>query len=343
MTHRVHIRGANADLDVGSGTTVLAAALAAGIAYPHGCRSGRCGACKTRLLSGEVALLRHTPFALTDQEKQAGLILACRAEPRSDCSVTWLDALEQEHTVRDEWATVTGLEDLTHDIRLVRLVLQGVRLAFSAGQYAELAFPGCPSRFYSMANVAGVEELEFHIRRVPGGRASGFVATQLAVGDQVHLRGPLGHSQLRQGHAGPIIAVAGGSGLAPIASIVETALASGMRQLIRVYFGVRGERDLYAEDRFRTLVAAHPNLTFTPVLSEEFAPGRRAGLVTQAIAEDGPDLRGAKAYLAGPPVMVEAATALLLACGLPPSDIHADAFFTTIDQSMPVAEPAPAP
>jgi len=155
----------------------------------------------------------------------------------------------------------------------------------------------------------------------------------LTVGETVRLEGPFGSAHLRECHTGPILAIAGGSGLAPIKSIVETALWRGARQPIHLYFGVRDERDLYLEDHFTALAAAHPNLRFTPVLSEPMLPtARRRGFVHEAMAVDVGALDGAKAYIAGPPVMAEAATAMLLDRGMPRQDIHADAFYTEADK-----------
>lgn len=96
MTRNIDIRQAGRVIAVGDGQTILAAALDAGIAYPHGCRAGRCGACKSRLLAGEVDMLPHTRFALTDEERAQGLILACRAQPRTDAKVSWLGEEEEE-------------------------------------------------------------------------------------------------------------------------------------------------------------------------------------------------------------------------------------------------------
>jgi ferredoxin-NAD(P)+ reductase (naphthalene dioxygenase ferredoxin-specific) len=333
--YEVKVNTAGATIAVGSETTVLEAALAAGIAYPHGCRSGRCGGCKSRLISGQVDLLRHTPFALTEEEKAQGLILACRAQPRTDCEVSWLGSDTADHPLREERARVVSIENATHDIKVIRLALMaGGPLAFSAGQYAEITFPSCPPRNYSMANQPGADLLEFHVRHVPGGAASTFAATALKVGDSIRVRGPFGAAHLRTRHAGPIIAVAGGSGLAPITSIVEAALTEGLRQPIRVYFGARSERDIYLEERFKALTLTHRNLSFITVLSDQTAStSRRTGLVTAAIGSDWPDVSGWKAYLAGPPPMVEAATELLLARGLRSDDLHADAFYTTADQA----------
>jgi naphthalene 1,2-dioxygenase ferredoxin reductase component len=336
MTFSVTIRRHGAPISVEIGQTILEAALAQGVPYPHGCRSGNCGACKSRLEAGEVEMAPCSEYALTEAERTEGLVLACRAVPWSDAAVAWLDADEVvAHPSRRVVCRVVGLDDATHDIRRVRLeIVSGGPFSFSAGQYAAVGFAGQSPRDYSMANRPEEPGLEFHIRRVAGGGASRYAGTRLALGEEVRVEGPFGASYLREKHAGPILAVAGGSGLAPIKSIVETALATGMRQPIALYFGVRDERDLYLEEHFRALESAHPNFRFVPVLSEpRAATARRTGFVHEAAVEAFADLDGAKAYLAGPPAMVEAATRLLEARGLSRQDIHADAFYTEAEKA----------
>jgi len=341
---KVHVRQAGRTIEVPEGRTILEVALDEGISYPHGCRSGRCGSCKSRLVTGAVDLLDHTRFALSDEEKAQGLILACRALPKTDAAVAWLGGDEEkaDHPIRRLRCRVAALEDATHDIKRVRLAVEdGPPLAFTAGQYARVTFPGAPTRDYSMANWPGEPELEFHIRRVPGGTATERIHALLRFGDPVVVEGPFGSSYLREKHAGPILCIAGGSGLAPIKSIVETALAHGMRQPIHVYFGARTERDLYLVDHFEGLEARHANLTFTPVLSEASPqPKRRTGFVTDAVGQDLHDLDGWKAYVAGPPAMVDAAMQVTTARGLRPDDLHADVFFTP--EEAPAARAAVA-
>lgn len=343
MTARsVDIRQARTRLAVEDGQTILAAALAAGISYPHGCKSGRCGSCKSRLIDGKVDLLQHSRFALTEDEKADGLILACRALLQTDVAVAWLgnddDAAEP---LRRLDAIVTGLDDLTHDIKRVRMVpTDGSSPSFTAGQYAQLGFAGVPSRSYSMANRPGHDSLEFHIRRVPGGVTSEHVHSRLKVGDTVRLGYPLGSSYLRQHHSGPILCIAGGSGLAPVNSIVETALAHGLKQPVHVYFGARSERDLYLLEHLDALIERHANLTFTAVLSEAHSARYRHGFVTRAVAEDFADFDGWKVYVAGPPPMVDAAMAVAFARGLRSEDMHADVFFTPEAQTDAVLQPA---
>jgi CDP-4-dehydro-6-deoxyglucose reductase/ferredoxin-NAD(P)+ reductase (naphthalene dioxygenase ferredoxin-specific) len=336
MAFQVRIRQWRDPVAVEPGQTILEAALAQGVAYPHGCRSGNCGACKSRQHDGEIELAPYSAYALTDAERRSGLILACRAMPWSDAEIAWLDAEELVvHPQRQLKCRVSALEQATHDIRIVRLeILAGGPFSFSAGQYAQVKFAGLPARDYSMANRPDQSELEFHIRQLGGGTASVYAATQLRLGDPVSVAGPLGTSYLRALHTGPILAIAGGSGLAPIKSIVETALAHGMAQPIRLYFGVRDERDLYAESAMAALAAAHPNFCFIPVLSTPSnSTARRTGFVHHAVAADLGDTDGMKAYLAGPPPMVEAAAALLAERGLRREDIHADAFYTEAEKA----------
>jgi naphthalene 1,2-dioxygenase ferredoxin reductase component len=341
MSFIAAIRQHGGAVSVEIGQTILEAALQAGVAFPHGCRSGNCGACKSRLETGEVELTPYSEYALSAAERREGLILACRAVPWSDVGLAWLDADETiAHPLRRLTCRVAALDNATHDIKRVRLVIEaGGPFTFSAGQYAAVTFAGQAPRDYSMANRPDETALEFHIRRTSGGAASIHAATVLRVGDTVTVEGPYGGSWLRDRHTGPILAIAGGSGLAPIKSIVESALAAGMAQPIELYLGVRAERDLYLEDHFRTLAARHANLRFVPVLSQpDGGTTRRQGFVHEEAAADHADLDGTKAYLAGPPVMVEAATALLLAHGMRREDIHADAFYTEAEKAALLAK-----
>jgi CDP-4-dehydro-6-deoxyglucose reductase/ferredoxin-NAD(P)+ reductase (naphthalene dioxygenase ferredoxin-specific) len=224
---------------------------------------------------------------------------------------------------------VTGLERATGDIRILRLAPPvGARFEFRAGQYAKLGFGTLPPRDYSMANAPHEPLLEFHIRDVGDG-ASRYAVRRLALGEAVTVDGPMGDAYLRPEHPGAIIAIAGGSGLAPMKSIVETALHLGLVQQVHLYFGVRTERDLYLVGRFEQLAATHGNFRFVPVIAEPAAPRRwRSGLVGDAVLADIENLAGCKAYLAGPPPMVETAISQLHAHGLAAADIHADPFYS---------------
>ncbi len=309
--------------------TILKAALEQNVPFPHGCKIGRCGLCKSRLTEGDVLHSDHSDSALSQDEKAGGLVLPCVATPTRDVALApvLLESSMPGHALRNFGTQVTAVQDLTHDIMLVRLRPEGDPLQFAPGQYATLTLPDGTSRDYSMANRSGAAELEFHLCRVPGGRFSEHAHAKLELGDALRVKGPLGAAYLRTDHTGPILAVAGGSGLAPVKSIVESAIWLGMRQPIHVYFGVREARDLYLTEHFKALGKRHPGMTFTPVLSKGTKGGNhRTGMVHDILAHDFGDLAGWKVYAAGPPSMIEAVTELVLATNLASDDIHADIF-----------------
>jgi NAD(P)H-flavin reductase/ferredoxin len=326
---QITLEGHAEPVPVEAGDTILASLLRAGVPFPFSCQAGNCGTCKCELVSGEVLELEHSEHALAPEERAKGIILACRTQVWDDAVVRRIDAEELVlHPSRVMRCRVLELEDLTHDIKGVRLAIEaGGPFVFSAGQYAQLEFAAGLSRHYSMASTPQEAQLVFHIRHMPGGRTSAHVATQLKLGDKVKVSGPLGVAYLRENHAGPALLVAGGSGLAPIQSILRTMLERGHGAPVTLYFGVRSERDLYHEALLKDLAARHSNFSYHVVLSEQKgAAGRRYGLVHEAI-ELPESAQGVMAYLAGPPVMVEAATSLLASRGLLPRQIHADAFY----------------
>jgi ferredoxin-NAD(P)+ reductase (naphthalene dioxygenase ferredoxin-specific) len=341
MPIAIHLADSDVVAQAEEGDLILDALLLAGVAMPYSCQQGNCGTCKCELVEGEIMELDYSEYALTEQERAKNLILACRTQAWGDVTVRKLDDEELVvHPERFMRCKVAQLEDLTHDIKRVVLKIEsGGPYSFTAGQYAKIEFLPLTTRDYSMANVPaiamdteGAKRIEFHVRAVPGGAASQFVHGKLALGQTVRVSGPYGASYLRESHQGAMLAIAGGSGLAPIESIVGRALAAGSIQPIHLYFGVRGLRDVYHEDVFRRWAAQHANFRYTIVLSNEEVPGYAHGLVTDVVGRELPEVVGMKAYLAGPPVMVEAATRLLGERGMAARDIHADAFYTEADR-----------
>lgn len=323
------------------GETMLASLLEAGVPFPHNCQSGNCGACKCELVEGDVLELPYSEYALSAEERARQLILACRTQVWGDCTVRPLDTDDTVlHPSRVMRCRLVDCTDLTHDIkRLLFTIEAGGPYLFSPGQHARLKFgPGIPERSYSMANRPDEAALEFFVREIPRGQASGYVFTSLHVGDDVTVSGPLGNAYFRESHRGPLLAVAGGSGMAPIKSIVESALKADPDREIHLYFGVRDERDLYLDARLEELARRHSNLTVNVVLSQ---PGGstsfRRGLVGDAVVADIAAFDGFKAYLAGPPPMVESLRQKLTEKGMPVRDIHADAFYSQAEDAFNVA------
>lgn len=325
---QITLVGHSEPVPVQAGDTVLASLLRAGVAFPFSCQAGNCGTCKCELVSGDVLELEYSEHALSPAERARGIVLACRTQVWDDTVVRRIDAEELVvHPSRVMRCRVLALEDLTHDVKGIRLAIEaGGPFTFSAGQYAQVEFAAGLSRHYSMANTPDEPELTFHVRHMPDGRTSAYVARQLKAGDRVKVEGPLGIAYLRDSHRGAVLAIAGGSGLAPIQSILCTLLERGHPAPVTLYFGVRSERDVYHEPLLRDLRAKHANFRYHVVLSEQKgAPGRRYGLVHEALEID--QAEDLMVYMAGPPVMVEAATAKLLSLGLAQRQIHADAFY----------------
>jgi ferredoxin-NAD(P)+ reductase (naphthalene dioxygenase ferredoxin-specific) len=187
------------------------------------------------------------------------------------------------------------------------------------------------SRPYSMASLCTDQQLEFHVRYVPDGRVSGYVFNQLKVGDSVRVSGPLGTAYLRTLHEGPMLCVAGGTGLAPILSILRGVIASGMQNPIHLYFGVRSPQDIYGLDQLQALQAAHPSLKLQIVVTTDDDGGskHRTGLITDAVAHDLPNLDRWRAYVCGAPPMVEATAALIKQRGIAEQHVYADAFYAS--------------
>ena len=313
----------------------MSSLLQAGLAFPHSCQQGNCGTCKCELIEGDILDLPYSEFALSATERARNVILACRSQIWGDCVIRPLDGDDEVmHPSRIVHCRVATLTDLTHDIKVLRLAVEAESpLLFTPGQYAKLEFAAGLERDFSMASLPGAALLEFFVRRVSGGSATQYLFDELRVGAQVKVSGPFGSAHLRQRHTGPILAVAGGSGLAPIKSIVESVLTSDIEREVHLYFGARDESDVYLEPLLRQWQERAANLRVQVVLSAPSqASTRRVGLVTEAVAQDLTSWNGFKAYLAGPPPMVEAMQTRLVQSGLPRRDIHADAFYTQAEK-----------
>jgi len=225
---------------------------------------------------------------------------------------------------------VTGLTDLTADIRCLLVEPQDAAFHHRPGQFAKVTFDGMPQRDYSLANAPARHAdatpfYEFHIRRERAGQATRHVFEALSIGDPVALSGPFGEGYLRECHAGPVLAVGGGSGLAPMKAIVDAALQDDPDRPVHLYIGARNEADLYLLDYFERKQAAHKGFSVTPVLSEPAAAtGRRTGFVHEAVLADRSEMTGVKIYMAGPPIMMEIARGAFLSTGINENDLHYD-------------------
>ncbi|RBM21551.1 oxidoreductase [Prauserella sp. PE36] len=311
--------------------TLLDACLRAGVWMPNSCNQGTCGTCKLTVLSGEVDHGASPLDTLTEEERGAGLALACQARPVADVTVGGAPEGRTTHPLRDLTATVLEVSDIARDTRRVLLGL-AEPLEFEAGQYVELVVPGSGARRqYSLANTADEDKvLELHVRRVPGGVATdGWLFAGLAAGDTVDATGPLGDFHLppeAEDDGGPMALIGGGTGLAPLEGIARTALRRHPDRQVLLYHGVRGAADLYDLDRLGELGEEHPNFEFVPVLSDEPDPAYRGGFPTDAFVEDVGSARGWSGWLCGPPPMVEAGVKAFKRRRMAPRHIHREKF-----------------
>jgi phenol hydroxylase P5 protein len=311
---KVRITGAAGEtvVEVAEGRTILDGALRAGAWMPHSCTQGTCGTCKLTVLQGTVDHGASPEYTLGPEERAQGMALACKAVPESDLVVRMAGSPPRDGVfpipLADHAGTVVELTDIATDTRRLVVELDGP-MRFHAGQYAELVVPHSgEGRQYSMANPPDEDRrLEFHVKRQPGGAATdGWLFRTAAAGDRLSLRGPLGQFSLAERQEEPAILIGGGTGLAPLKSIVRHALAHDLLPTMHLYHGGRRRADLYDVDFFRELEAQNPHFHYHQVLSEDGWDGR-TGLVTDAVIADFPTCRGMSAYVCGPPAMVEAA------------------------------------
>ena len=320
------VRPLDRTVSIESGANLLETLRDHEIPISYSCMAGRCGTCRCRVIEGQV--LESGREAKLTSLDDGRYVLACMSVLTETCIIEVPEPDEVvTHPARVLKATVVAIDDMTHDIKRLKL-RPNKPLSFSPGQYAMLQFAPNHIRPYSMAGLPTDEFLEFHVRRVPEGRVTGYIAQNLQVGDAVRISGPLGTAYLRTRHPGPMLCVAGGTGLAPVLSIVRGALAAGMKNDIHVYFGVRTLRDMYCDQALTALAEAHPTLRVHRIVAQgPYENDQRGGLVTDAVAQDWNRLDGWKAYLCGAPPMVEAATLLVRGKGIEADHIHADAFY----------------
>jgi len=240
------------------------------------------------------------------------------------------------HPIQEAVAEVLSNEHVTHDMRhLVLKLVEPQEIAYWPGQYVDITIPGTDeSRSFSMANTSSKESglLEFVIRVYPDGRFSGFLDSEVAVGDRLDVVGPFGVFTLRDGRDSDLVFVGGGAGMAPILSVLRSLAEKGSTRKATYYYGARTQRDLCFEKELYALSEQLPNFTFVPALSEagddEEWDGE-VGMITDVVQRHESDLSGTDSYVCGPPPMVEAAMDVLTTLGAPEKNIYYDKFTTT--------------
>ena len=338
--HVVRFEPVGIEIEVDEDQNILRAAAEQGIMLMHGCKEGQCASCKSFILDGdEVEHDRYSTFALPDYELEEGYTLLCRAHAYEDLTIELLNYDEEMiHSglpIQQGVAEVVSKDAVTHDMRhLVLRMIEPAEIKFFPGQYMDIAIPGTDAvRSFSMANTSSRESglLEFVIKVYPDGKFSEFLAETLAEGDRLDITGPFGVFTLREGD-NDLVFVGGGAGMAPILALLRTVSERGLTRKATFFYGARTKKDLCFEAELHELEGNLADFHYIPALSE---PGDdeewdgETGLITDVVKRHASDLRGAHAYVCGPPPMVEAAVPLLATLGVEEKRIYFDKFTTT--------------
>lgn len=342
MSYQLTIEPLGTTIEVEEGQTLLDAALRQGIYIPHACGHGLCGTCKVQVTDGEVDHGPANPFALMEMERDDGKTLACCATLQSDATIE-ADIEDEPDAqvipVRDFPTTVARIEQLTPTIKALHLRLD-TPIRFQAGQYVQVQIPGVEGgRAFSIANAPGADgtstEIELNVRRVPGGAGTTWLHESLHEGDALRITGPYGRFFVRQSAKLPMVFMAGGSGLSSPRSMILELLAQNCAQPITLIYGQRSFNELYYDAEFRALAAQHANFTYVPVVSDvpdgtEWT-GARGFVHDAAKAHFNNNFAGHKAYLCGPPPMIEACIGTLMQGRLFERDIYTEKFLSAAD------------
>ncbi len=331
MSYQVTIKPSGHTYSVADQETVLNAAIDAGINLPYGCRNGACGACKGKVLEGQVAHTDHQGTALTAADIEAGMALFCCAKPLTDLVIECREVGGDAIRPRILPVRVEKMEKRSHDVMALFLKLpSNERLQFMAGQYIEFIMKDGKRRAFSLANAPHDDQfLELHLRLVPGGAFTEYVFNEMQEKAILRIEAPFGSFYLREESSKPIVMVAGGTGFAPIKGIIEHLIHQNIQREVTLYWGARTLEDLYMLDLPKAWANMMSHIKFVPVLSEPLPTDQwqgRVGLVHQAVLDDFEDLSAYQVYCCGAPGMVDIAHQAFQTKGLPADEFFSDAF-----------------
>jgi CDP-4-dehydro-6-deoxyglucose reductase, E3 len=306
--------------------SVLDALLRNGIHAPHSCKAGSCGSCLMKAAEGAVPVSAQS--GLKDSWKAQGYFLACVCRPETDIVLAKVGADAQLG------ATISGLHLLSEDVLRVRLHCDA-HIGFRAGQYVTVLREGGLARSYSIASLPDESDIELHVRKVAGGKMSGWFHEEALVGQRVSVLGPSGECFYVPGkEEQPLLLVGTGTGLAPLYGILRDALRHGHRGPIHLFHGALHNRGLYLVEELRRLVAGHAHVTYTPaVLKGDESQDLAVGPIDQVVLKSFPKLSGWRGYVCGDPALVQLLKKKLFLSGMASRDIYADAFVPSVQTS----------
>ena len=340
MSYEVTIEPTGDVIEVEDGQTLLQAALRQGVWLPFACGHGTCGTCKVQVLEGFVDHGEASTFALMEVERDEGKVLACCCHPESDLVIEADIDVDPDflgYAVRDYNATVVDMTPLSPTILGIRLQLDD-DMEFQAGQCINLYIPDVGSRAFSISNPPSQSNIiELHVRLVPDGKGTMWLHNELSVGDQIDVSGPYGQFFVRTSDSQDVIFIAGGSGLSSPESMIYDLLEKGDNRQIYLFQGARNIPELYHREKFEQLAQDNENFHYIPALSDEDCLGEWSGFkgyVNDAVKQHfNGKCSGHKAYMCGPPPMIDATITTLMQSRLFERDIHMERFLTAADGS----------
>jgi toluene monooxygenase electron transfer component len=340
----VTARNGTRDFECEPGEKILHAGLRSGVELPYECATGTCGTCKARLTSGRVES-RWPEAPGRKYFKSEADLLTCQSVAHEDCAldVGPLKTAEPNTSApRALTGVLHGLRRLTHDVAAFDVDIDAP-LDFAAGQFALLTAPSIAgARAYSMVNFdRATRRLSFVVKKKPGGGLSEWLFGGDVDGTPLGVVAPLGRATFHPDVKKHVLCIAGGSGIAGMMSILSRACGAehfdGWDG--HVFFGVRTMRDAFYFDELEAFRARYPaRLAVTIALSDEDVPDALAnswpafrfarGFVHEVAGEHMKGRYGdIRAWVAGPPPMVDASLRLLLReARLSPADIRYDKF-----------------
>jgi len=333
MTYNITIQPSGHQFENESEEPILDAALRHGFAFAYGCRSGSCGSCKGKVIEGQFHYEDdEDPIALSESDKKNKLCLFCQAIPDSDLVLEVEEiSAAKDIVVKTLPSRVVKMEKLAPDVMRLYLKLPMIeRMQFLAGQYLDILLKDGRRRSFSIANAPHDDELfELHIRKIEGGEYTTHVFEDMEEKALLRIEGPLGTFFLREESDRPLLFIAGGTGFAPIKSILEHAFAEGVKRPIHFYWGARDKASLYLTELAQSWVEKYENFSYTPVLSaakpEDNWEGR-TGFVHEAVVKDFAELSSFDIYTSGPPEMIDAGREAFLKIGMDEDLYFFDAF-----------------
>ena len=310
-----------------SGEKVLDAAFRAKINLPMDCSDGVCGTCKCRAESGRYDLGDdYIEDALSEDEKDSGLVLTCQMVPESDCVIAVPASSTACKTEQSRFAaTVSRVEAHNDAAILLELNVEANASVFLPGQYVNIDVPGSGQhRSYSFSSAPGESKISFLIKKIPGGVMSTWLESAQA-GNTVELTGPLGSFYLRPVER-PLLLLAGGTGLAPFLSMLEVLARAQSQQKVHLIYGVTRDLDLVQVETIDAYVAKLPNFTYSTVVADAESTHPRKGWVTQHMPAESINDGDVDVYLCGPPPMVDAVRKHFDDNGVRPNSFHYEKF-----------------